>query len=296
MENNGEVGKHLSQNDTLYVYSESPGEYFTNIVRDFHDDAIDAPENEFDHIRQRYFKIVAVQNRHISDIFAEPYVARMYNLLWKFNADYYVHTKLFQPYAVKKAIFGSHAAVSILLFHFACRSFSMQLVANTVICGIKTIQSIASNNYFPSFKDTEAFLRKYQKSKTPDEAQKRTAKEYDKLLCKAEEDLINHQFWTKEILQRINDVAKSMFGNMKNSIGTINDEYVSECMKYGREITLIIDEVHPNSPVADRAKARLLWIYYHRPGIPTPLPIMTEAVYELWDEAFDVVSDALTEV
>jgi hypothetical protein len=111
--NHAKVAKWLSENETLHTYSETPGEYFMNLIRDLVDDSEDGATTE--QLRAKYFDRAVAKGSVYTDILCNPIMIDMYIRTAHLH-DFYHHTNLFQPHWIAKHFVGHHGGVSIFLF------------------------------------------------------------------------------------------------------------------------------------------------------------------------------------
>ena len=108
-EKQGRVAKLLSENEALHRYSETEGEFFTNLIRDMFDES-DFSETPPNDLQLKYYHRASRKGNAQGSILANPYLVEMYLLIWPL-IDYYIDTKLFQPYWMHKKVIGRQAGV-----------------------------------------------------------------------------------------------------------------------------------------------------------------------------------------
>jgi hypothetical protein len=107
--NNAQLAKVLSKNETLYHYSESLAEFFTNLIRDILDEIkTGAPLQE---VVDKHRDVAKKRSVKISDIVGNPQVLRMYTFIYPLR-EYYSEVRSFQPVFFRSNIMGHHGSVS----------------------------------------------------------------------------------------------------------------------------------------------------------------------------------------
>ncbi len=159
---------------------------------------------------------------------------------------------------------------------------------------MEIITRTTAKGTFPKLEEIDKIIRNEQQGKMSAEEFQKVADSLDGQLSTDEPD---YTFFSTTLLKRIDSAAAEHLGDCKGVLGTDDDAYHVELVRYTRAVIDIMKEEKAGSPLLPTAIARFRWMMHRRSGTQTVMmPLMTESVLELWSSAFDDVLLAMNEV
>jgi hypothetical protein len=108
------------------------------------------------------------------------------------------------------------------------------------------------------------------------------------------------EFWTAAMLNDMDDAAQEAFGEMKGSIATRDEGYENAMGLYMRDLLTIVETHQKHHPLTQSVLGRIRWAFTDHPNRPNAdcpfIPLMTEFVFVMLNEALNAVGDGIDEV
>ena len=160
--------------------------------------------------------------------------------------------------------------------------------------GLKHFETCASTTTFPPTEEVEGLIKEVNKSAT-----QASVAEKVKAIERQIDDVKNPamNFWTLQLLEAIDDVAKNQFAQCPNAIGTADDMYLSALARYTSDVENKMRGLNRTHPNLETTVARFKWLM--RPRIDeedTPIPFVTGWVFEAISNSLARTPEAWKEV
>jgi hypothetical protein len=106
----------------------------------------------------------------------------------------------------------------------------------------------------------------------------------------------DRDFWSKDLLKEIDDIATKVFTKCHDSIGIPSDDYNNAMLKYVRAVSDAIKIYKSDHPLVDSVLSRFKWLSLDKSQDIHPLPLLTGFVFNSLAKSLKMIPQALLTV
>jgi hypothetical protein len=156
------------------------------------------------------------------------------------------------------------------------------------------MKRLVSKATFPSSEQVEMILQQFEQKQMSQGDFVCRAKELDEKMEMEEECEMN--FWTPDLLQKIDALSVKVFSSCKAEIGMMEASYLRALPTYVRDLEKVLEQEKRGNPILPLVLGRLKWVMTVKKDAAIPMPIVTEFTLEAMCQSLSKIRHAIDEV